>query len=218
VLAVAGYRRIPASADVTRTRSAGTLTIAAGAVAGIAWAAGLRAYMAELAGSASVVTWTGTFGAVLLPGAVTGAAFAWAEFLRRTGNHRHRPWLATAPVLFAVAPLLLPHAAATLVSTGEGSGAMAVPIVAITGGYALSGRGRLRIRLLSGVISGSLVTAVALATPVFAQNRLTLTEPRGAWIAIFVATLLAVVATACAIPLRADSRRSGGTSMSRAIL
>lgn len=51
-----------------RPRAAGPVVV--GAVCGLAWAAGFRSYMVELAGPASAVGWAGTFGAVLLPGAI----------------------------------------------------------------------------------------------------------------------------------------------------
>jgi hypothetical protein len=42
--------------------------LAVGGICGLAWAAGLRGFMAEIAGSASGVEWAGTFGWILLPG------------------------------------------------------------------------------------------------------------------------------------------------------
>jgi hypothetical protein len=39
----------------------------------LAWAAGLRGFMAQIAGSASTVDWAGTFGWILLPGTLVGA-------------------------------------------------------------------------------------------------------------------------------------------------
>ena len=60
-----------------------------GAVSGLAWAAGLRGLMAEIAGADSGVDWIGTFVWVLLPGLLVGLLLGWAEHLRRTGG-RHR--------------------------------------------------------------------------------------------------------------------------------
>jgi hypothetical protein len=45
-----------------------------GATLGLAWGAGLRGWMAVLAGEASVFTWAGTFVVVLLPATLIGAA------------------------------------------------------------------------------------------------------------------------------------------------
>ena len=52
-------------------------------------------------GAESSVDWTGTFGFVLLPGAVIGGLLGWAEYARRTGVRPGRRWLALSPFLFA---------------------------------------------------------------------------------------------------------------------
>jgi hypothetical protein len=70
-----------------RGRSAAPL-LAAGAACGVAWAAGLRGFMAELAGSDSTISWYGTFVQVLLPGAIVGALLGLAQHIRRTGGRR----------------------------------------------------------------------------------------------------------------------------------
>jgi hypothetical protein len=72
-----------------------------GGVFGLAWSAGLRGFMAEVAGAGSLVDWTGTFGWILLPGVITGALLGWAEFLRRTGGRRGWRWLALSPLVQA---------------------------------------------------------------------------------------------------------------------
>lgn len=78
--------------------------VAGGTVCGLAWAASLRGYMVELMGAESVFTWSGTFGAVLLPGVLAGGLLGWAAHLRRTGPPRGWRWLALAPLTFAIAP------------------------------------------------------------------------------------------------------------------
>jgi hypothetical protein len=50
-----------------------TVTVLVGGVCGLAWAAGLRGFMAQIAGSESSVDWAGTFGWILLPGIGVGA-------------------------------------------------------------------------------------------------------------------------------------------------
>ena len=60
--------------------------IATGALLGLAWGAGFRAYMSELAGEASKFNWAGTFGAILVPSALSGAALGLAQDLRRNGG------------------------------------------------------------------------------------------------------------------------------------
>jgi hypothetical protein len=75
-----------------------------GGVCGLAWAAGFRGWMVQLAGSASTFTW-GTFIWVLLQGTIIGTLLGWADYRRRTGNTRGRRWLIWSPLLFATAVL-----------------------------------------------------------------------------------------------------------------
>src|SRR4030095_17228565 len=72
-----------------------------GGVCGLAWAAALRGFMAQVAGAESGVSWGGTFGWILLPGVVTGLLLGWAEYLRRTGGRRRRRRRALLPPLFS---------------------------------------------------------------------------------------------------------------------
>ncbi|WP_026554796.1 hypothetical protein [Arthrobacter sp. 35W] len=182
------------------TRSA---TLAAvGATCGIAWAAGFRGYMVELAGPSSTVDWWRTFAGLILPGAVAGGLLGWAEALRRSGGRRHWRLLALAPLAFAAAPMFLPGAVPALLTTGLGGGAIAVPLMAMGGGYALSHRGPLWSRLACGITSAALLTALALTGPAIGGPMLALTEPRGAWVALLVSSFVVVLALASSIPHR----------------
>ncbi|MDQ0822468.1 hypothetical protein QFZ79_000206 [Arthrobacter sp. V4I6] len=176
--------------------------IAIGTTCGIAWAAGFRAYMVELAGPASTFGWWGTFGALVLPGAVVGGLLGWAEALRRDGGRRGWRWLALAPLVVAIAPLLMPGAIITLLTEGLGGGAIAVALIAVGGGYGLSRRGPCWARLLCGLASAALLAALAMAGPGIAGPRLALTEPRGAWVALLLTSFLVVLALASSIPHR----------------
>jgi hypothetical protein len=176
--------------------------VAGGAVCGLAWSAALRAYMVELVGDGSTFSWGGTFGALLLPGAVTGGLLGWAEHLRRSGPPRRWRWLALAPLALAVAPMLMPGAVTTLVTTGMGSAAIAVALMGIVGGYALSGRGRRWPRVVCGVAGVGFAAALAATVPGMTDPPLSLTEPRGAWAALLAASLYAVLALGCSIPHR----------------
>src|SRR5450755_2282619 len=60
--------------------------IGLGSLCGLAWAAGLRGFMARVAGSWAEVEWAGTFAWILAPGVATGAMLGLAEWLRRTGD------------------------------------------------------------------------------------------------------------------------------------
>ena len=68
--------------DRDGTRRVVPVPVLVGAVCGLAWAASLRAFMAEFAGPESTFDWFGTFEGVLLPGAVVGALLGWAAHLR----------------------------------------------------------------------------------------------------------------------------------------
>ncbi|ASD21805.1 hypothetical protein B7495_06600 [Cryobacterium sp. LW097] len=184
--------------------------IVIGAICGIAWAAGFRAYMVELVGIASTFEWDGTFGAILLPGALAGALLGWAEALRRSGGARGWRWLALAPLAFAVAPLLRPGAVVELVTTGIGGAAVGVALIGIGGGYAISGRGRLWGRIVAGVLSGAALAAIALMPAAIGGARLTVTEPRGAWVSVLAGSLLLVLVLASSIPFRRVLRQSAG--------
>ena len=180
--------------------------IAIGATCGIAWATGFRAYMVELAGPASTVSWWGTFGALLLPGAVVGGLLGWAEALRRAGGRRGWRWLALAPLAFAIAPMFLPGAIAALLTEGLGGGAIAVAVTAMGAGYAFSRRGPLWGRLASGLVSGALVAAMALSGSGIAGPGLALSEPRGAWVAVLATSFMLVLGLASSIPHRPEVR------------
>ena len=123
--------------------------LAIGGVCGLAWAAGLRGFMAELAGSGSDAGWYGTFAQILLPGVIAGVLLGWAEHIRRTGGRRGWRWLAAAPIVFTVAVFVSPEVfqavlnGQPLLGGGIGGGAIAVPLFGMAGGYALSGRGPL---------------------------------------------------------------------------
>ena len=74
-------------------------TLVLGALCGLAWAAGFRGMMSEIAGKDSGVDGVLTFVWLLLPGIVVGALLAWAEHIRRTGGRRRWRWLALSPLV-----------------------------------------------------------------------------------------------------------------------
>lgn len=174
-----------------------------GVVCGLAWSAALRAWMRELAGAVSVVDWLGTFGAVLVPGVLTGALLGWAEHLRRHGGAPGWRWLALAPLSFAIAPMLEPGALTAFLTMGLGGGAVGVAVFAIIGGFALSGRGSRWGRAACGLVAVAFVVAIAFTTGAVGGSRLAILEPRGAWVALLGASLMVVLALASAIPQRA---------------
>jgi len=179
-----------------------------GAVCGLAWAAALRAYMAELNGLVSEVDGVGTFVGVLLPGVLVGAGLGAAAVQPRTARTRLR-WLAACPLLFAIVPLAFPGALVTLLTTGLGGGAVAVALGGIAGGYALGGR-RLWARIVCGILAVALLAGIVATVPRVGGPRLSLTDPRGAWVACLVGALLVVLMIAASLPFR--RLRAGATS------
>jgi hypothetical protein len=184
------------------TASSPLKLVLAGALGGLAWAASIRAYMVEIAGMSSRFEWVGTFAQILLPGVAIGVLLGTAEYFRRTGGRRGWRWLAVAPILFAIAALLSPGAVEALVTTGLGGGALVVPITGMLGGFAVSGRGPLWARIVTGVLALAVVVAGPIGQLVIAPSRLALTEPRGAWVALLLASLTVVLAFASSIPHR----------------
>jgi hypothetical protein len=198
--------------------------VAIGGVCGLAWATGLRGFMAEVAGFASGVEWVGTFVWILAPGVLTGALLGWAQHLRRAGGRRGWRWLAAAPLLFAG---VLVYGVATapggpvagleeFFADGLGGGAIGVPLFGMAGGYALSGRGRPWGRLLCGVIALTPIPIWALTVTGFGGPGLAVTTPRGLWVALYFWSFLAVLALGCAIPHRPVITPPGRRPPSRA--
>jgi hypothetical protein len=192
--------RVLAPARLMRRHGASAVAVAV--LCGIAWASGFRAYMSELAGFGSTVDWTGTFGPIILPGALVGGLLGWAWELWRRGGPRGWRWLALAPLAFAIAPLLRPGALSDLLREGIGGAAIGVALLAIAGGRALSGRGRLLPRILCGVLSALLIVGVGASVPAVGGARLDPTTPRGVWVVLIAISFTAGLALASSIPQR----------------
>ena len=173
-----------------------------GALCGLAWAAGFRGMMSEIAGEDSDVDWVLTFVWLLLPGVVVGALLAWAEHIRRTGGRRRWRWLALSPLVFAGVLLSEPTDPAGLLEDGVGGGAIAVPLFGMSGGFALSGRGARWARLLAGVFALAPIPLWACTATSVGGSGLALDTARGAWVALYFWAFLALLALACAIPHR----------------
>lgn len=199
---------------MSRTRPSATVCVLVGAVSGVAWAAAFRAFMAELAGGGSRIEWYGTFVAILGAGLITGALLGLAEFLRRTGGRRHWRWLAVAPLSFAIFALTMPDALLALFTTGLGGGTVAIPLTAIAGGFAVSGRGPIWGRIVCGILALAVIAAVAASVPAIGGIRLALDQPRGVWVATLGASCLVVLCLASSIPFRRVEALSDAASRS----
>lgn len=182
--------------------------VAIGAVSGLAWAAGFRAYMMEIAGPASRFEWFGTVGAILVPGLFVGALFGYAAAMSAAGRRTQIWWIAFGPMLFAIAPMLRPGALTEFLTTGLGGGAVGVALIAIAGGYSLGQVGPIWSRITSGLIAWAGAIAVAATAPLLGTTHLAVSQPRGVWAIILAFSFMAVLMIATSIPLRdlADHR------------
>jgi hypothetical protein len=167
--------------------------VAVGGVCGLAWAAALRGWMVQLAGSESSFSWL-TFPLVLLPGVAVGALLGWTASIR-TDKPR---WLRYAPALLATA-LLDPKIFAALIRNGEGGGALIVVATALAGGFVLARRGVSVARVAAAVVAvpGLLLLGSmgSMAGPV--------TSPRGAWVCLYGLSLILLLVLASALPYSA---------------
>jgi hypothetical protein len=197
-------------ADHHRARHRGgpTMSVLAGGLCGLAWAAGLRGFMAQIAGSESDVDWVGTFGWILVPGILVGVLLGWAEHLRSSGGRRGWRWLALAPLLLSAILFSRPLDLLSIFEDGVGGGAIGVSLYGLLGGYALSGRGPRWARIVSGAVALTAIPIWALTVTSFAGPDLALDTPRGAWVAVYYWSFLAILALACAIPHRAVHPRT----------
>jgi hypothetical protein len=195
-------RTADATTRVTGDRSRPVVLVLLGGLCGLAWAAGLRGFMAQIVQDSSV-SWSGTFGYILLPGLLTGLLLGWAEHLRRTGGRRHWRWLALSPLLFAAVLFSEgPLGVLGIFEDGLGGGAIGVPLYAMAGGYAISGRGPRWGRLAGGVLALTAVPIWALTVESFAGADLAVTTPRGLWVAVYYYSFLALLMVAAAVPHR----------------
>lgn len=170
-----------------------------GAGCGLAWSCALRGWMTAIAGPQSTVTWAGTVCGVLAPAAVVGGLLGWAEARRRAGRSPSG-WLVASPALLGLAPLAVPGVLESLVTTGQGSGALGMVTLAMLAGYSMSGRGSRRRRTAAGVLGFAAVPAWWLAPPM--TPGLDPTTPYGALMAMTFTTLFVALAAACAVPMR----------------
>lgn len=100
-----------------------------GGLCGLAWAAGLRGFMAQVAQDDSGVSWSGTFVWILLPGVATGMLLGWAEHLRTTGGRPGWRWLALSPLLLAAVLFSQgPLGWLGIFEDGIGGGALGIPV------------------------------------------------------------------------------------------
>jgi hypothetical protein len=175
--------------------------VGTGAAIGLAWATSLRAWMAHLAIEFSDwprYTWEGTFLAVLLPAVLVGALIG-LDWQRCRTLRGRVPLVAWSPLLLVVAPALVSEDfIGTLIDSGEGSGAIAVVVIGMCGGLALSGRGPVWGRALAGL---AVVGVTAVMTLMLAFRGQVVTAS-GVFGAVHLGVLLAWLAVGCSLPMR----------------
>jgi hypothetical protein len=181
--------------------------VSLGALCGLGWACALRSFMAEVAGSESGVEWLNTWGFILLPGTLIGALLGWAEFLRRTGGRPHWRWLTLAPLLFAAILVRgLIEDPTRMFEGGIGAGTIAIPVLCIIGGHAMSGRGSLWSRVSAGVLGTATLVVWPLSGTAVGGPSFALTTPHGLWATVLYDALLVTLALAASVPQRKPLR------------
>jgi hypothetical protein len=176
-----------------------------GALSGVAWACALRSFMAEVAGKESGVEWVNTWAFILLPGLLIG----WAEYLRRTGGRPRWRLLALSPLLLAAILVRgLIEDPTHMFEGGIGAGAIAIPVLCIIGGYAMSGRGSLLTRVPAGVVGAATLVVWPLTGTAVGGPSFVLTTPHGLWATVLYDGLLIIFALAASVPQR-DPVRAG---------
>jgi hypothetical protein len=153
-----------------------------GGVGGLAWAAALRGWMAQLANgmpdSQSQVTWL-THVLILLPGVAVGVLLGYSAYLRASGQHGSR-WLIFTPVLFASA-LVDPKIFIGLITEGIGGGSLIVIATALSVGYVLT-RARWSTKRALVALLGAFGLLVMFGMGEMAAPAGT---PRGVWVGLF---------------------------------
>ncbi len=173
-------------------------TVAFGAVAGLAWAASLRAFMSDISHHETAFTWVGTYLWILLPGTVVGALLAYAG----TPDARHRGWIVASPLLFASVLVTGIFDPSGFLDGGVGAGTIGVPLICMAGGAAVAGRGPLTLRVLAALVLASTVPIWALTATGVGGERFGLGTPHGQWAALLYWSLLATFSLAASIPQR----------------
>jgi hypothetical protein len=184
--------------------------VSLGGLCGLAWASGLRGFMAQVTTESSNVTWTGTFAFILVPGLVAGSLLGWAGHLRQTSLSSRGRWLVLSPFVLSVSLLADLLRTGTALQGGIGGGTLGVPALGVIGGYALAGR-RGWARVVCGLLAVSVVPIWAQTATEVGGETLGLTTATGLWVALYYWTFLAILMVGCAVPLqigRAGTRQA----------
>jgi hypothetical protein len=141
-------------------------------------------------------TWSGTFGAILLPTTLVGALLGAAAYDAETSDRKRWRWAILSSLLLMVGPVIVTKDFfTTLITTGVGGGAIGVVLIGVFGGYAFSGFGVRWTRWVSGFLTVSLT--IASVYPVYFADRASAATPSiskvfGALLFILLMALLVV--------------------------
>jgi len=187
---------------MNRTR---IVTMLVGAALGLTWGASLRAWMTTLAlyfGDRPEMSWEGTFLATLLPATSMGALLGGAYYAPQAKDSKRWRWTAIAPLLLVLGSVIfVEDFIPTLINTGLGGGAIAVTLIGLIGGYAISGRGPLWGRVVAGVICGAFL--IALAGGVYFADRTSgPIQPDETFGLLFFILLMGVFIVGASVPYR----------------
>lgn len=181
-----------------------TKASAIGVAVGLAWACGLRAWMTHLAiefGDWPAYTWNGTFLQVIVPAMIVGGLIG-LDWQRRTESGSHVPLVTWSPLLLVLAPAVLAEGfVGRLMETGEGGGAIGVVSIGMLGGFAISRRGSVWARALTGVLATA-TTSIMVYSFYFQGQGLTASGMFGG---VNLVVLMVWLVLGCAIPMRWSS-------------
>ncbi len=175
--------------------------VAVGAGLGLAWAVSFRAWMTHLQfdffKSWPVYTWKGTFLSVVLPAVLVGALLGY-DWQRRRQDQPRIPLAVWSPMLMAIIPALLAEDfIGTLLENGMGSGAIAIVLIGMGGGFAISGRGLAWLRLAVGLIFVSVLTVMAVGFYFWDRS----ISASGGFGAVYLVVLLVSLSIAFSVPM-----------------
>ena len=176
-----------------------------GAFLGFAWGASLRAWMTVLAiqsGDRPHFTWSGTFGAILLPAALMGAVLGGAAYATEAAGSRQWRWAILSPLLLVVGPLLVQkNFINTLMRTGEGGGAIIVTLIGVLGGYAFSGFGARWMRWGFWLLTLFAIIA-AVYFSYFSDQAANPPDVGGVFVLLLFVVLMALLVVGVSVPSR----------------
>ncbi len=129
-----------------------------------------------------------------------------AEHIRRTTKNPRGRWLVWSPFVFSIILVVDLIVHGSTLNGGIGGGALGVPALGVVGAYSIAGR-RTWARMASLLVALSPIPIWVLAASNIGGPQLSILEPKGAWVALYFWSFLAVLMIWTAVPLRIPPRR-----------